>query len=509
MEQIREEIADARENNNKLIALRTDVRSLSSIVEGLSKRCGGEDDTETKKEDLQDKIQRLDADLGKAEAELGRLREDYKNSQDIKTKLELDNDGIVKNLDELTSIGAQCPICENVLEKRYVDDLVRRRREEIESNKVQIKEVGEVLRDISDADKKLESEIDELETAKKDTQEQIPILDEIKAKKEQLESIKDDIKDLEEQNVLVEDEGYPNTKGFADKESYLTGLQNELVNYQNMQQNIEQLKDRIARKEESIAEYTSAKNSLFFEIRDAREEHEKKSVEIESFAETAQKMKDVQQEKKRIADKKLELEREMGSTEMRLESLEKTKDRLARDIGTAQQYQERYARLGNYHKWIVDFFIVTLGVIERQVMISIQQKFNEIYQEWFSRMIDDPTKSSRIDEDFTPLVEQDGVLLPTDYFSGGEKTSVALAYRLTLNTLMREETQSLKSNLLILDEPTDGFSRTQLGKIGPIFREIDSQQIILVSHEQELEPFADNTFRVTKEVGMSYVSKVG
>ena len=73
---------------------------------------------------------------------------------------------------------------------------------------------------------------------------------------------------------------------------------------------------------------------------------------------------------------------------------------------------------------------------------------------------------------------------------------------------MRQETESLKSNLLILDEPTDGFSRAQLGKIGQIFREIDSQQIILVSHEQELESFADNTFRVTKEVGMSYVSKV-
>ena len=157
---------------------------------------------------------------------------------------------------------------------------------------------------------------------------------------------------------------------------------------------------------------------------------------------------------------------------------------------------------------MTDFFITTMGVIEKQVMISIQQNFNEIYQKWFSKMIEDSTKSSRIDEDFTPLVEQDGVELPTDYFSGGEKTSVALAYRLTLNTLMRQETESLKSNLLILDEPTDGFSRAQLGKIGQIFREIDSQQIILVSHEQELESFADNTFRVTKKVGMSYVSKV-
>ena len=49
---------------------------------------------------------------------------------------------------------------------------------------------------------------------------------------------------------------------------------------------------------------------------------------------------------------------------------------------------------------MTDFFITTMGVIEKQVMISIQQNFNEIYQKWFSKMIEDSTKSSRIDEDF-------------------------------------------------------------------------------------------------------------
>ena len=43
--------------------------------------------------------------------------------------------------------------------------------------------------------------------------------------------------------------------------------------------------------------------------------------------------------------------------------------------------------------------------------------------------------------------------------------AVCLA-RLTLsNSMMRQETECLKSNLLILDEPTDGFSKTQLSKV--------------------------------------------
>jgi exonuclease SbcC len=65
----------------------------------------------------------------------------------------------------------------------------------------------------------------------------------------------------------------------------------------------------------------------------------------------------------------------------------------------------------------------------------------------------------------------------------------------------------MKSNLLILDEPTDGFSREQLSKIQDILRDLQYQQIIIVSHEKELESFADQVFRVNKSNGESNISK--
>lgn len=63
----------------------------------------------------------------------------------------------------------------------------------------------------------------------------------------------------------------------------------------------------------------------------------------------------------------------------------------------------------------------------------------------------------------------------------------------------------MKSNLLILDEPTDGFSKEQLFKVRDILNELDCPQIIIVSHERELESFADNVFRVEKVDGVSKV----
>ena len=159
-------------------------------------------------------------------------------------------------------------------------------------------------------------------------------------------------------------------------------------------------------------------------------------------------------------------------------------------------------------EWFEKFFIPTISQIEKQVLLSTLQNFNETYTRWYSILVEDPTKESRIDENFTPIINQDGYDQEIGYLSGGEKTSIALAYRLTLNSLMRKETESMKSNLLILDEPTDGFSKNQLGKIRELLDELKSEQIVLVSHEKELETYVDNIFHISKENGLSKIIKM-
>ena len=93
-----------------------------------------------------------------------------------------------------------------------------------------------------------------------------------------------------------------------------------------------------------------------------------------------------------------------------------------------------------------------------------------------------------------------------DYLSGGEKTSIALAYRLALNRTVQEEGMAQQSNLLIFDEPTDGFSDNQLDKFRNILDNLDCGQVILVSHEKRLESFADNIFKIEKINGISNVN---
>ncbi len=148
-----------------------------------------------------------------------------------------------------------------------------------------------------------------------------------------------------------------------------------------------------------------------------------------------------------------------------------------------------------------------LEAIERHVMIAFQQEFTQFFQQWFELLVEDPTKSARIDEEFTIIVEQDGYEQNVNYLSGSEKTSVALAYRLALNMIVRKVATSMESNLLILDEPTDGFSKEQLLKVQDILAELECPQVIIVSHERELESFADQIFRVSKWDGISTIAE--
>ncbi|MDW0185841.1 MAG: hypothetical protein QOA08_00105, partial [Nitrososphaeraceae archaeon] len=60
----------------------------------------------------------------------------------------------------------------------------------------------------------------------------------------------------------------------------------------------------------------------------------------------------------------------------------------------------------------------------------------------------------------------------------------------------------------ILDEPTDGFSKEQLVQIKNVLEELTAAQVIIVSHEKELEGFVETIFRVAKESEKSQVELV-
>ena len=78
--------------------------------------------------------------------------------------------------------------------------------------------------------------------------------------------------------------------------------------------------------------------------------------------------------------------------------------------------------------------------------------------------------------------------------------------RLRLNQIINNLVGDVKTkDLLILDEPTDGFSTEQLDRVRVVLDELNIKQVIIVSHEVKVESFVDNVLRFEKKNGVSGV----
>ena len=181
-------------------------------------------------------------------------------------------------------------------------------------------------------------------------------------------------------------------------------------------------------------------------------------------------------------------------------------ERLSTELARKEKDAAEARKLTNHEEWLAGFFRPTVEQIERQALTEAAARFNEHFQRFFTTLVDDPDMVVRVREDFSPVFEREGYDQDYEALSGGERTSMALAYRFALNAVIRDSMSS-QPELLVLDEPTDGFSKEQVYKMRNLLQELDSRQVIMVSHEKELESMADHIFRVEKVNGASKVSK--
>jgi exonuclease SbcC len=196
---------------------------------------------------------------------------------------------------------------------------------------------------------------------------------------------------------------------------------------------------------------------------------------------------------------------ERGAAESEAALEERRATELAAKIEVKQAKRARLEDVQQKRAWLSECFALALESIEQSVLAAIQSDFDAALQEFFALLVEEGSLSVRASEAFAPLVSQDGYEQDAAALSGGEKSALALAYRLALNKVVRGTTQSLKENLLILDEPTDGFSKEQLARMRDVLDAVGAEQVLLVSHERELESFADRVHRIIKEGGASKI----
>ncbi|MEX0920922.1 MAG: AAA family ATPase [Candidatus Pacearchaeota archaeon] len=289
----------------------------------------------------------------------------------------------------------------------------------------------------------------------------------------------------------------------------ISKIEEEMKSSEKELQELNLLKVRLKsvdEKKKRLDEIQKSNNSIKkdLEILDQQKETLEKSVfdlnKYENIFESKQRDLEESMKEERMADIKVaELKKEIEVFSRHIEEL---KERIKK----TEEVRKEVEYLIKLESWISNHFTPLISITEKNVMLRLKKEFSELFSKWFSMLVPDNFEVS-LDEDFTPTLEYQDYEIDYKDLSGGERTAVALAYRLALNQVVNSLLSKIKTrDLVILDEPTDGFSDMQLDKMRDVLRQLDVAQLIIVSHEQKIESFVENVINFKKEHGVSKIA---
>ncbi|MEM4260445.1 MAG: SMC family ATPase [Candidatus Woesearchaeota archaeon] len=398
---------------------------------------------------------------------------------------------IIKNIDGVDL----CPTCFQKIDKNHRHKIFKKESENIELN-----------------ERNLKLKLNEKERIKEQIQIIRKELEEINLKKVRLNEIESIMlkinEDLRRKNEL---------------EEIINKKRLELKNYENInitekEEKLKKIKKAIINhkiKEEKLnlySEYEKNKEKILQTLNDLEEENVKSIERISFIGKRMSEFEDLyklETYRDHLEEKSL-IEKEILVSEA---ELKKEKEITIKNIREYQNkidelkiIEREYKRTKNLIDWIENSFLNSVISIEKQVMVTIHKEFNELLAEWLSLLMDDDTITITLNDEFSPIIQQNGYDSYIDNLSGGEKTSLALSYRLALNRVINDFISGIKTkDLIILDEPTDGFSNEQIDRLRDVLEKLNIKQTIIVSHEQKLESYMTNIIKIVKQ---NHISKI-
>ncbi|PSO06578.1 hypothetical protein B9Q04_15320, partial [Candidatus Marsarchaeota G2 archaeon BE_D] len=186
-----------------------------------------------------------------------------------------------------------------------------------------------------------------------------------------------------------------------------------------------------------------------------------------------------------------------SSLESRRESLIKLLTQKERDQAELEESKSKRAALVNIQNYVVNALIPTLEQIEVEKLRSARRELLARTKEYFALLMQDDDRGITIDEDYSPTLQRriNGEWVDIPSPSGGERSAMALSFRLALSEVARSK-QGVQADFIMLDEPTDGFSEDQLTKFQTLIERLEIPQVILVTHHRAFESLGSNIISV-------------
>jgi len=511
-----------RENSQIFIReLKEKRKKCEGVIEDL-------DEKKKAKRKREEETNKLEENIKGLTPKLEKIKEQLKENKQLILKTE----DSIKKLNELKN--------EFKLTEQNLDNKLEKRKNntkeletlEKEINKIKKEFEGKEVMDIETLNKDIVQKENELRLMNNTILEINKKISEFETKRKHSNETKEKISKIDECPTCLQKVGEQHKKAIHEKEQkVIAELEEDIKLHKGQETKAKKKVEELSKiqeefrkkqseirvlllKKESIKEKENKKQDIQSQQERIKEEIGKINIKKIQVNKQIEELKDIEKEYTKIREnlekiqaneRKLEIEKR--GFEVKKEEIGKLITVLGEEIEKKLVAKNTLTKISQYQNWLEEYFINLMNTIEKHVMLQVYREFTDLFQQWFNILLEDETLNVRLDDEFTPIIEQNGYETDIENLSGGERTAVALAYRLALNKVINDIVGEIKTkDILMLDEPTDGFSSEQLDKIRVVLEQINIKQVIIVSHESKIESFVDNVIRINKNEHVSQVA---
>ncbi|MFX0025421.1 MAG: AAA family ATPase [Candidatus Hermodarchaeota archaeon] len=415
----------------------------------------------------------------------------------------------------------QHTIDEANLSKEKNDESLQSLKNEILNSEAEIKSLPTIKLESEFTEVQLESQIRNIRKSQSEKEKEKAILDEkvnninklLKEGKCSLcgqeihekERFNSELKEIIEKIVQFSKEIEDFNSNISKFESYLKNLRDFTIiqsKKESLTKIMEEKRKREAKLKEIINQLTNKIEINQEQIKSILKKYE--ITDLKKFREFENKLNSQLVSQKallrNLKSEKSEIEKKLSTEQAKLKLLHSEIETLTKTLKKIKTLKDKLEYLTNLRSWITNEFQILIRDIEREITSASARQFNEYFKEWFRILVEEENIEVEIRlDDFEPIVVINGYNSPFRDLSGGEKSALSLAYRLALDKIINERYQEVKTkDLLILDEPTDGFSQEQINKMQDIFEKLNTTQMFIISHDRNLDSFVTDIYNFQK-----------
>lgn len=525
---IQQDIDDSKEQFNTINDL-TDLDVSSRITEKDLDLCENQ---------INNDIKSLESEWKENTEEIIKLKEQ-------RSQLKAERDSCMKLYTQTAELDQQCPICKSTIDDNKKQELMEHYEKIINQNNNSITELNYKIDEITDISSKLASQIKNLKNIEKQLPQYRWLLNNIISNSSTIKNMEERLSDFDskknsfekiEQKINLANTKTDILKPQHDEYIRLTSILTSLPKQEEINKQITDLEKQIDIEKDQIGDLESLYEDIDSHIEKLQKENQEYNQLLGSVKHKdtilikIQKNSDEIIIKEKIINNLLEkiklslydeveynnlkeTEQEIGSNitetilllkeyEIKLLELETNIQNSILSLEQNKEHQNNYDYLSSFIILLEDLrdFYSKDGVqkvlrsLSRPIIQNYTRKFFEEFNFNYSNLI--------LDDEYNITLYGPEGEVKLDMISGGEKIAVALALRLG----MTEAISKANVETILLDEPTIHLDVQRIHELITLLTGLSTlPQMIIVTHDIELENAADNLIRVVKENGISNV----